>query len=117
MISPLPKLWALRYIDSSIIIDKSRINQLQVSHKTKGSGQAEHQGSVWLSSIETRRSAATSKTQQASRRPLCQVGKKSQDDASRFDVALVRAFNNLIALRIEEECWLIVIAPMQMEMK
>jgi hypothetical protein len=41
MISPLPKLWVLRYIDSSIIIDKSKINQLQVSHKTKGSGQAE----------------------------------------------------------------------------
>jgi hypothetical protein len=58
-----------------------------------------------------------SEARQVSRELLCWVGKKSQDDASRFDVALRRAFNNLIALGIEEECWLIVIAPMQMVVK
>ncbi len=39
--------------------------------------------------------------------------KKSQDDESPFDIASYRAFNSLIALGSEEECWF-VIARMQM---
>jgi hypothetical protein len=58
-----------------------------------------------------------SKARQASRQPLCRVGKKSQDDAPWFDVASRRAFNSLIALGSEEEWRLIVIARMQMVVK
>ena len=49
--------------------------------------------------------------------PFFGLANKSQDYASRLDDASRRAFNNLIALEIEEECRLIVIAGMQMVLK
>jgi hypothetical protein len=45
------------------------------------------------------------------------LANESQDDAARLDDASRRAFNNLIALAIEEECRLIVIADTQMAVK
>jgi hypothetical protein len=49
--------------------------------------------------------------------PFVGLANKPQDYASRLDDASRRAFNNLIALGIEEECRLIVLAVMQMVVK